>query len=361
MNKKLILSALLTLVTLTASAVDKAARLKEIRQAYAEAKKDIAENDKKGAQRMDVTINVNDGSEVSEDFVINDEHSVKYYFRRIHQNGETDLFEPCCYFLVEQWSSNGHTSYREMLFDPFTGHLMFSFMKAETHAGFKIESRYYYDDQGNIVDEKHKVGEGETTDKANHNWSSGGGDQTMAMAFSQIFNDLMKQKGAEAESFTTQQSADKAGLLKVIRAQYTEAKQKIVKDAKSETPMNVKIEIHDQEDPEMPAQKDVLQFWFQHGDEGEGKPYFMSTICQLGDHSVYSEYLFDVKTSALLFCFSQQQQNDGPALEWRYYFDRAGRCIEVKGNHPKNGPGFADRKAAKFYLELFKALVNPSN
>ena len=346
---------LLALVALTVSAVDKAARLKDIRQAYAEAKKDMAENDKKGAQRMDVVIDINDGTQVDENFIINDEGSVHYYFKRIHLSGDTDLFEPRCYFLVESRSANGHSSYREMLFNPYTGHLMFSFLKSETHAGFKTEARYYYDEEGNIVEEKHKVGDRETTDD-----ESGGGDQTMAMVYMQIFNGLMKQKGAEAHSYTAQQNAEKSVLLKDIRVQYADAKQKIQKDGKSDLPLNMKIEIHDQEDREMPAQKDVIQFWFQHGEEGEGRPYFMSTTCQLGDHSVYSEYLFDVKTSNLLFCFSQQKQNDSPALEWRYYFDRAGHCFEVKGVSPKYGPGFADLDVAKKYLELFNALVNPS-
>ena len=137
---------MLLMTVLTATAADKAARLKEIRQAYAEAKKDIDDNNKKGAQRMDVTLTVEDGSKVSEDFVVNEERTIKFYFKRVHQTGANDLFEPCCYFVTDQWSADGHTTYREMLFNVLTGYLMFSFMKAETHAGFVVETRYYYDE-----------------------------------------------------------------------------------------------------------------------------------------------------------------------------------------------------------------------
>lgn len=351
---------MLLMTVLTATAADKAARLKEIRQAYAEAKKDIDDDNKKGAQRMDVTLTVEDGSKVSEDFVVNEERTIKFYFKRVHQTGANDLFEPCCYFVTDQWSADGHTTYREMLFNVLTGYLMFSFMKAETHAGFVVETRYYYDEVGDLIDEKYKVGDSETTSAA-QSWTTPGGDQTRAMTLSQTFLDLMRLKGDDAERYTAQTVGDKAALLKEIRALYADAKQKIQKDAKSETPMNVRLEVNDQEDPEMPAQKDVVRLWFEHDAEGAAKPYFMTTNCQLGDHSVYSEYLLGSKTPDLLFCFSQQQQNEGPALEWRYYFDRSGRCIEVKGNSPRNGPGFADRHAAKGYLELFEAAVNLGN
>lgn len=345
---------------ISTQAQNKQEQLKEIRQAYAEAKQQIADNNKKGAQRMDVKISVNDGTEVSEDFTINDERTLDFYFKRIHQNGANDLFEPCCYFIVENTSANGHTSYREMLFDAFSGHLLFSFIKSETHAGFTIETRYYYDDLGKVIERKCKMN-GNETSAENQNWSDADGDQRMAMTYTQIFQDLMKQKGKEAQSPTASNTANKGALLKQIRTQYAKAKADVQKDAKSSTPMNVRVEINDKEDPEMPAQQDVLQFWFKHtGDEGKGVCYFASSTCRLGDHNVYSEYLFDPKDAHLLFCFSQQKQNEGPALEWRYYFDNAGRCIEVRGQDPRYGPGFADKDAAKRNLELFNVLVNPS-
>lgn len=363
--KKLIINLrtviLLTCLACTANllAQDKAEQLKEIRKAYAEAKQEMSENGKEGRPRMDITIAMNDGMEVSEDFIINDETELNFFFKRIHQSGESDLFEPACYFIVEKTASNGHTCYREMLFDPFSSHLLFSYMKAETHAGYVIESRYYYDDMGNLIEEKHKVGNEETTAEA-QNWSSGGGDQTMAMSFLWLFNTLMQQKNVAAESYTAIASADKAERIKHIRAMYAEAMKKVEVDAQSQLPRNIQIDIHDQEDPDMPPQTDVLKFWFERTKQDDVTHcYFMSSTCTLGDHHVYSEYLFEPKSSRLLFCFSKQAQNDGPALEWRYYFDDNGQCIETKGQDEKYGPGFADKKSAKVWLELFNMLMNP--
>ena len=104
-----------------------------------------------------------------------------------------------------------------------------------------------------------------------------------------------------------------------------------------------------------------MKFWFDtiaDDDTPYNSCYFMSSTTTLGDHDVYSEYLFEPKTPAPIFCFSKQQQNDGPALEWRYYFDKGGKCIEVKGSADRNGPGFADWKAAQAYQSLFKMMVD---
>ena len=332
---------------------NKAQRIKEIRNAYAQAKKDMADNGKGGFPPVDIHIDLNDGTEVSEDFIINDERQVDIFFKRIRQRLDTDLFDPHCYFIVEKWSANGHTSYREMLFDPFTDRLMFSYMKVETHAGAVIESRYYYDDFGRCIEQKPEQG--------GMSWSSAETDYEKAKNYLAIFDALMRQKSAEAGRQVAQVSADKAAQMQHIRSVYAEAKQKVEKDAKSELPRNVQVTIRDCEDPEMPAQKDVLKFWFDivaDDDTPYNSCYFMSSTTTLGDHDVYSEYLFEPKTPAPIFCFSKQQQNDGPALEWRYYFDKGGKCIEVKGSADRNGPGFADWKAATAYQALFKLMVD---
>lgn len=361
-NQRLLLTILVLLFLATSvQGQDKESQLKAIRKAYAEAKKDMADNGKDGLPRMDIKISVNDGTEVSEDFVINDEGEVCIYFKRIRQQADTDLFDPHCYFIIEKWGANGHSSYREMLFDPFDNHLMFSFMHAETHAGFVIESRYYYDAEGRLIDQKHKTGDGESSSVQNHTWSSSEGDLQKAKDYQKVFDGLMSHKDLSAGSPVAVQTADKATLLKQIRATYAEAKQKVDKDAKSEVPRNITIEIHDQEDMELPASKMVVKFWFDYvvnGTEPTPRCYFISTTCDLGDHHVYSEYLPDPKTSRLIFCFSQQPQNDGSALEWRYYFDDSGRCVEVKGTDSKAGPGFADIPMADFYLALFQTLVS---
>ena len=343
----------LFMVGTTAFGQGKAQRIKEIREAYAQAKKDMADNGKGGFPPVDIHIDLNDGTEVSEDFIINDERQVDIFFKRIRQRTDTDLFDPHCYFIVEKWSANGHTSYREMLFDPFTDRLMFSYMKVETHAGAVIESRYYFDKEGRCIEQKPEQG--------GMAWSSAETDNEKAKNYLVIFDALMHQKSVESERHVTQVSADKAAQMQHIRSVYAEAKQKVEKDAKSELPRNVQVTIRDCEDFDMPAQKDVLKFWFDSvvdDDTPYSSCYFMSSTTTLGDHNVYSEYLFEPKTPTPIFCFSKQQQNTGPALEWRYYFDKSGKCIEVKGNADRNGPGFADWKAVKAYQALFKMMID---
>ena len=93
-NQRLLLTILVMLLLATSvQGQDKESQLKAIRKAYAEAKKDMADNGKDGLPRMDIKISVNDGTEVSEDFVINDEGEVSIYFKRIRQQADTDLFD----------------------------------------------------------------------------------------------------------------------------------------------------------------------------------------------------------------------------------------------------------------------------
>ncbi|MBR4728672.1 MAG: hypothetical protein IK075_00265 [Prevotella sp.] len=353
MKKTVILFLAMLLAGTTASGQDKAQRIKDIREAYAQAKKDMADNGKGGFPPLDIHIALSSGTEVSEDFIINDEREVDIFFKRIHQRPDTDLFDPHCYFIVEKWSANGHTSYREMLFDPFADGLMFSYMKVETHAGAVIESRYYYDGEGRCIEQKPEVG--------GMAWSSAETDLTKAKAYLAIFDALMLAKGADTATPVMQSTADKARQMQHIRSVYAEAKQKVEKDAKSELPRNVQVTIRDCEDFEMPAQKDVLKFWFDEVTDGDttlSSCYFMSSTTSLGDHNVYSEYLYEPKASTPVFCFSQQKQNAGPAIEWRYYYDKGGKCIDIKGNADRNGPGFADREKAAGYQKIFRAIID---
>lgn len=339
---------------------NKAEQIKKIRQAYAEAKKDVDENGKNGNPRMDMQISLNDGTEVDEDFIINEDQTLNFYFRRIHLSGDTDLFDARCYLITTNSSANGHTSYRELLFNPFTGHLLFCFLRSETHAGFVMESRYYYDEQGNLIEEKHKAGGEEQSADSPY---GGGGSNILELAkrYTSLFDDIMRHKSVNADSYEAQATANKAEQMKTIRSLYAQAKQKIADDAKSAIPRNMNIEIHDHEDPGMPPQNDVLNFWFEPVEDDNGisnSCYFLSSHCELGDHDVYSEWLFEPKTRQLLFCYSKQAQNEGPALEWRYYFASNGQCIEVKGEDSKYGPGFADKSQAKFYLSVFQAITS---
>ena len=86
--------------------------------------------------------------------------------------------------------AGSHVTYREFLFDPQKGHLMFSFMKAETHAGFKVETRYYYDGAGNLIEQKHKINDQEASADA-HSWSTAEGDREMAVKYLQMADAVM--------------------------------------------------------------------------------------------------------------------------------------------------------------------------
>ena len=67
--KKMVSLVALLVVCVTMQAQNKQEQIKQIREAYAQAKADIAENSK-GGTRLDMRIAVADGTEVDEDFII---------------------------------------------------------------------------------------------------------------------------------------------------------------------------------------------------------------------------------------------------------------------------------------------------
>ena len=163
----------------------------QIRKAYAEAKQEIADNGKKGRAPMDVSLTMNTGAQVDEDFIINDITEVTFYFDRGNAGASTGYAgEAQCYFIVENWTANGHLRNKEMLFDRKDGHLMFAFVHAETHAGYTTESRFYFDARGNIVEEKYKEGGVEVTDK-DQTWGDVNASLILAAKYQELFEALM--------------------------------------------------------------------------------------------------------------------------------------------------------------------------
>ena len=146
--RKLFMTALSVLLfggLTTEAQVSKETQLKHIREMYAQAKQQIDANGKDGRAPLDMTIRIDNGEAFSDDLVMNDVTELRFFFNKYRIN--TDLDYPdasACYFITEQWGANGHTRYREVLFDPNEGVLLFSYLKAETHAGFTVETRYYY-------------------------------------------------------------------------------------------------------------------------------------------------------------------------------------------------------------------------
>ena len=239
MKKILLVMSLMLMFGVTLQAQNKEAQLKHIRQ--------IAQNGKDGRAPLDMTVRIDNGEAFSDDFVMNDVTELRFFFNKYRIN--TDLDYPdasACYFITEQWGANGHTRYREILFDPNEGVLLFSYLKAETHAGFTVETRYYYDGEGNVIDQKHRVNGEETTAEA-HSWSTAEGDKALAASWLSIFEQLMHpSQDLSSEERTYVEVSSKAKRLAFIRSTYAKAKEKIAANDRSELPLDVKIVIRDQ-------------------------------------------------------------------------------------------------------------------
>ena len=366
--KKMILPLMMLCAAMTMLAQTKEAQLKHIREMYAQAKEQIAQNGKNGRAPLDIKILINDGTDMGEDLVMNDVTELHFYFNKYRINSDLDYPDASsCYFITEQWGANGHTRYREILFDSNEGVLLFSYMKAETHAGFTVETRYYYDGEGNIIDEKHKVG-GQEVNADAHSWSSGNGDKALAEAYLKIFEDLMNhQTDLSVEDRSDAEVTPKAQRMKYIRSTYAQAKEKIAKNDKSELPLDVQIVIRDQSWG--PPQTTELKFYFDAvTDQVEPDAVSVDNFCYfISEHrhhngmgfDSYSEYLFAPKSHNLIFSYNCSKE-EGEKREWRYYFDERGKCIEVKSEAEEVDYGFSNKITVKHYLKIFKALFDTS-
>lgn len=360
---KKLLFVIVCLLSLQIQAQNKQEQIQHIRQVYAEAKEQIAQNGKNGMAPLDVKVEINDGTQVDEDFIINEETELTFYFNKYRVNSELDYPDASsCYFIVENWGAHGHLRYREILFDPNEGHLLFCYMRQETDAGFVIETRYYYDADGKLIDQKHKVG-GSDAEPGAHDWNNGNSEKAQAMRYLDAFETLMNAKeGASEQRRAKKPTTPKAERLASIRNTYAQAKQKISDNAKSELPRDMQIVIRDQSWG--PPATTELHFYFDPvvgQQETNGNCcYFISKHFHhnnMGpDH--YSEYLFAPQSSDLIFSYTSAKE-EGEKFEWRYYYDENGKCIEVKTDAEEGDNGASDKAAVKQYLKVFNILVNP--
>ena len=368
--KRLLIMMTICLGMTPCFAQNKAKQLAEIRKAYADAKTWIAENGKGGNPAHDACIRFGTTTEVDQDMVINDDTEMYFYFSKMRKHtAQGDFYDrDVCYFIIEKWGANGHTRYREMLFDRTTGKLVFSYMKSESHAGFVVESRYYYDDSGRLIDEKHKVG-GKDVAPGQHLYSNPVSDYKLAEKYLLLFDLVMDQKeGTSHQSPVSAQVSPKAERMKFIRAKYSEAKQQIEKDSKGDLAHGMSVIIHDQEEGECPPITTELHFYFSEWDDGQApmnRCYFVSQLrtCMYFHH--YSEYLLHPSSqqpspTVPLFTYTSAQE-EGEKWEWRYYFDENGRCIETKSNHEDTDAGKADKANVLRLLEIFNTVANSSD
>ena len=334
----------------------------QIRKAYAEAKQKIADNGKKGRAPMDVSLTMNTGTQVDEDFIINDITEVTFYFDRGNAGASTgDAGEAQCYFIVENWTANGHLRNKEMLFDRKDGHLMFAFVHAETHAGYTTESRFYFDARGQVVEEKYKEGGVEVTDK-DQTWGDVNASLILAAKYQELFEALMSapRLGASPSVPSSQFSVGTSAIAN-IRKTYAEAKAKIEKDSKSELPRNMQVVIRDQ--TWGPPMTDELNYYFDEvADQVEPDAVSIEKRCYfISDHrhhnrmgpDLYYEYLFKPNTDSLIFSYTNAKE-EGEQYEWRYYFDDNGKCIEAKTNAEEHDNGAEDKQTAQHYLRILK-------
>ena len=366
MKKTLWTMLVMLLFGMTLQAQNKEAQLKHIREMYAQAKEQIAQNGKNGRAPLDMKILINDGTYISDDLVMNDVTELHFYFNKYRINSDLDYPDASsCYFITEQWGANGHTRYREILFDANEGVLLFTYMKAETHAGFTVETRYYYDGEGNLIDQKHKVG-GHDTEPGTHSWNTADSEKNLAEACLKIFEDLMNhQTDLTVKDREVAKVTPKAERMKYIRSTYAQAKEKIAKNDKSELPLDVQIVIRDQ--TWGPPETTELKFYFDAvTDQVEPDAVSVDNYCYfISEHhhhnnmgpDNYGEYLFAPKSHDLIFSYSCGKE-EGETREWRYYYDERGKCIEVKSEAEEVDYGFSDKINAKHYLKIFKALFD---
>ena len=354
---------------------NKAEKIKNIRAAYTKAKEMIANNGKGGNPALDMHVAMRTVNEVDADFTIEDDTDVDYYFTKKRQyNTKEEMFyeENVCYFIVEKWGANGHTRYREMLFDSDTGKLIFSFMKSESHAGFMVETRYYFDSNGKLIEEKLKAG-GQDTDPGDHLYGDAEGDRKVADHYLSVFQEIMQPKGnysaVDGQAAVTQIKSER---LKTIRAHYAKAKELIEKSKKDQS---LSIVVHDQEEGDCPPEVIEINYSFNEWDDGRAPMYRCYFISEHMHHNnmgydQYSEYLLNdkdqrygdngkpTKTINPMFTYTCVHE-EGEKYEWRYYYDENGRCIETKSNHEDTDEGKADKLKTRRLLHVFNALMNP--
>ena len=353
----------------------KAEKIKDIRAAYAKAKEMIANNGKNGNPALDMHVALRMVTEMDTDFTIEDNTDLDFYFTKKRKyNSKEEMFyeENVCYFIIEKWEANGHTKYREMLFDSNTGGLVFSFMKSESHAGFVVETRYYFDSNGKLIEEKLKAG-GQDTDPGDHLYGDAEGDRKVADHYLSVFQEIMQPKGnysaVDGQAAVTQIKSER---LKTIRANYAKAKELIEKSKKDQS---LSIVVHDQEEGNCPPEVIEINYSFNEWDDGRAPMYRCYFISEHMHHNnmgydQYSEYLLNdkdqrygdngkpTKTINPMFSYTCVHE-EGEKYEWRYYYDENGRCIETKSNHEDTDEGKADKLKTRRLLHVFNALMNP--
>ena len=343
----------------------KEGQIRRIREVYAKAKEMVAANGTGSIGPRDMTITVNDGTQVDDEFIINEETEMTFYFTK--KEPTSDIIDPTsrCYFLTDYFTAHGHESKTELLFDPEDGHLLYAFTRSVTDSGFMIEDNNYFDAEGRLIEHKRKMGREdlEDVDEDSEDGDDGSLDQQFAKECLDIFETMINHKDVEPTT-TNVRTTPKADRLKMIRSTYTTAKNKIEKNDKSELPRDMRIVIHDQLAEDYPPVTVDLKFFFEPNGNDEvfnNHCYFISKQNHSMYFKEYSEFLLAPDSHKLIFSFTQTQE-EGETYEWRYYYDENGKCIETKVKsvdvEDTGDSGVDDKQQFSNYMKVFNMLVN---
>lgn len=336
-------------------------QVKHVREVYAEAKNMVAANGKEGKAPQDMTIELNDGTEVDKDFIINEETELKYYFKKKYEPTSSIIDSTStCYFMTESFSAHGHTRYRELLFDPKEGHLLFVYTRQETDAGYVTESRHYYNAIGRLVEQLDKAG-GKNVTKKNQEPFDASIDLELAKKYLDVFEIMVNNKDVQWEE-SNMETTPKADRMKMIRSTYAKAKDKIAKNDKSDLPHDIHIVIQDQlAEDYPPGTKDFKMYYEQLPKDSASVDhcYFISKQMNTMYMKEYAEYLPAPDSHKLIFSYTQDQE-EGETYEFRYYFDENINCIEEKIDYPEElgegDMGVDDKQQFTRYMKVFEEL-----
>ena len=358
MKKALIVVCLLA-VGMALHAQTKTDQIKHIRQVYAQAKQKVAKMGQDGKAAHTVHIRQIEMGAPGDEYTPEEDTDIEFYFDRIGGDSEQGITgKAVCYFMSVNWMADGHTNYREYLFDPVNGHLLFAFMKAETHAGFKVETRYYYDAKGNCIEQKHKVQDKEATPES-HSWNDWKSELAQGNKHKGLFDLLLNTElpYPELGSAHYPSSTPKAKLLKDIRAAYAKAKQKIAENDKDGGLKNdIEITIHDQKSEDFPPVTTLLKCYYEHIQKPSPyqRYYFISEKTESMYGETYEEYLLDPKpdTQSVVFIYNQGYA-EGEEMEMRYYYDENGHCFESKVSDIVESEPVPARNKAGYIFSIF--------
>ena len=146
-------------------------QLESIRNEYARAKKQVDKELKGDGIQHHLTIDLN--NPIDAEGEIDSSQKLDFFFLPIGNTPRN------CYFIIEKATFNCNYTYRELLFDQSSGHLLFVYEHFETDGGMTFEIRYYFDKDGTCIEEKRNVP---------NEWGTSQEAKEMAVRYQKIFN-----------------------------------------------------------------------------------------------------------------------------------------------------------------------------